>query len=159
VDGAAWHIQPVPRTRISAEMEHVTPTATAPRHMHRDIDEDEDLATTTQIFVSKLRASAAGFASAAGAEQAIVREAVPPARHRRSRCRVVLLYPGGQEADVTFLGPVCTSTSAKEITMSQFDTAIRLWLGAGQERSRRWLVRDEEAAGGVAVDVTAWLDR
>ena len=137
----------------------MTSTATAPRHMHRDLEDDEDLATTTQIFVSKLRASAAGFAKAAGADQAIVREAVPPARHRRSRCRVVLLYGNGQETDVTFLGPVSTSTSAKEITMSHFDTAIQLWLGAGQERGRRWLVPDEEAAGGVAIDVTAWLDR
>jgi hypothetical protein len=137
----------------------VTSTATAPRHMQHDLEDDEDLATTTQIFVTKLRASAAAFARAAGAEQAIVREAVPPARHRRSRCRVVLLYGNGQEADVTFLGPVSTSTSAKEITMSQFDTAIQLWLGAGQERSRRWLMPDEEAAGGVAIDVTAWLDR
>ena len=137
----------------------MTSTATAPRHMQHDLEDDEDLATTTQIFVTKLRASAAGFAQAAGADQAIVREAVPPARHRRSRCRVVLLYGNGQEADVTFLGPVSTSTSAKEITMSQFDTAIQLWLGAGQARSRRWLVPDEEAAGGVAIDVTAWLDR
>ncbi|MFQ1004009.1 hypothetical protein [Modestobacter sp. SSW1-42] len=137
----------------------MTSTATAPRHMHHDLEDDEDLATTTQIFVTKLRASATGFAKAAGAEQAIVREAVPPARHRRSRCRVVLLYGNGQESDVTFLGPVSTSTSAKELTMSQFDTAIQLWLGAGQERSRRWLVPDEEAAGGVAIDVTAWLDR
>jgi hypothetical protein len=155
----AWHIQPVTPARVSAEMRTVTSTATAPRHMHRDHDDDEDLATTTQFFVSKLRASARGFANAAGADQAIVREAVPPARHRRSRCRVVLLYKNGQEADVTFLGPVSSSTDGKEITMSQFDTAIRLWLSAGQERSRRWLVPDEEAAGGVAVDVTAWLDR
>jgi hypothetical protein len=152
-------MSPVTSVGRPAESRAVTSTATAPRHMHRDLDDDEDLATTTQIFVSKLRASAAGFALAAGAVQAIVREAVPPARHRRSRCRVVLLYTDGQEADVTFLGPVSTSTSAKEIAMSQFDTAIQLWLGAGQDRSRRWLVPDEEAAGGVAVDVTAWLDR
>ncbi len=43
--------------------------------------------------------------------------------------------------------------------MSQFDTSIQLWLGGGQERSRRWLVPDDDAADGVAVDVTAWLDR
>jgi hypothetical protein len=139
-------------------MNNVTSTATAPRHMHRDLDDAEDLETTTQIFVGKLRASARRFASAAGADSAIVREAVPPARHRRARCRVVLLYPAGREADVTFLGPA-SSLAGKEITMTQFDTAIELWLGAGQERSRRWLVPDEEAAGGVAVDVTAWLDR
>jgi hypothetical protein len=126
--------------------------------MHLDLEDDTDLETTTQIFVGKLRASAKRFATAAGAESAIVREAVPPARHRRARCRVVLLYPGGREADVTFLGPA-SSIAGKEITMSQFDTGIELWLGAGQERSRRWLTPDEEAAGGVAIDVTAWLNR
>jgi hypothetical protein len=136
----------------------VTSTAAAPRHMHRNIDDDADLETTTQIFVGKLRASARRFASAAGADSAIVREAVPPARHRRARCRVVLLYPGGVESDVTFLGPA-SSIAGKEITMSQFDTAIELWMRAGQERSRRWLTPDEEASGGVAVDVTAWLNR
>jgi hypothetical protein len=154
----AWHIAPVPPANSSAEMDTVTSTATAARHMHRDLDDDEDLETTTQIFVGKLRASARRFASAAGADSAIVREAVPPARHRRARCRVVLLYPAGRESDLTFLGPAST-LAGKEITMSQFDTAIEQWLRAGQERSRRWLVRDEEAAGGVAVDVTAWLDR
>ncbi|MCZ2818058.1 MULTISPECIES: hypothetical protein [unclassified Modestobacter] len=136
----------------------MTSTAAAPRHMHLDLDEDDDLATTTQIFVSKLRASARRFAAAAGADSAIVREAVPPARHRRSRCRVVLLYVGGQETDVTFLGP-SSSLAGKEVTMSQFDTAIELWLRAGQERSRRWLMPDEEAADGVAIDISAWLNR
>lgn len=126
--------------------------------MHRDLDDDNDLETTTQIFVGKLRASARRFASAAGAESAIVREAVPPARHRRARCRVVLLYTGGRESDVTFLGPA-SAIAGKEITMSQFDTAIELWLRAGQERSRRWLSPDEEAADGVAIDITAWLNR
>ena len=150
-------MSPVTSGVVPAETESVTSTATAPRHTHRDLD-DDDLETTTQIFVGKLRASARRFASAASAESAIVREAVPPARHRRARCRVVLLYPAGQEADVTFLGPAST-IAGKEITMSQFDTAIEQWLSAGQERSRRWLVPDEEAAGGVAVDVTAWLDQ
>ena len=118
-----------------------------------------ELSDTAQLFVSKLRASAARFAAAAGAESAIVREAVPPARHRRSRCRVVLRYPTGQECDVTFLGPVTSAVRPREVTVSQFDTSIQLWLGTGQERSRKWLVPDEEAADGVAVDVTAWLDR
>ena len=120
---------------------------------------EPDLADTAQIFVSRLRSSAAEFAAAAGAESAIVREAVPPARHRRSRCRVVLRYESGEESDVTFLGPVSSPMRAKELTMSHFDTSIQLWLGAGQERSRRWLVPDDDAADGVAVDVTAWLDR
>ena len=125
--------------------------------MHNDLD-DDDLATTTQIFVGKLRASARRFASAAGADSAIVREAVPPARHRRARCRVVFLYPAGRETDVTFLGPA-SALAGKEITMSQFDTAIELWLRNGQERSRRWLTPDEESADGVAIDITAWLNR
>ena len=125
--------------------------------MHSDLD-DDDLATTTQIFVGKLRASARRFADAAGADSAIVREAVPPARHRRARCRVVFLYAAGREADVTFLGPA-SALAGKEITMSQFDTAIELWLRAGQERSRRWLTPDEESADGVAIDITAWLNR
>jgi hypothetical protein len=120
---------------------------------------DPDVADTAQIFVSRLRQAAAGFAAAAGAESAIVREAVPPARHRRSRCRVVLRYSTGAESDVTFLGPVRSPAQPRDLTMSQFDTSIQLWLGAGQERSRRWLVPDEDAADGVAVDVTAWLDR
>ena len=118
-----------------------------------------DLFDTAQLFVSRLRSSAAGFAAAAGAESAVVREAVPPARHRRSRCRVVLRYPSGEESDVTFLGPVSSPTRAREVTLSQFNTSIQLWLGAGQERSRRWLVPDDDAADGVAVDVIAWLDR
>ena len=154
----SWHIAPVTDPPPAAESGDVTSTAAAPRHMHLDLDDEDDLATTTQIFVGKLRASARRFASAAGADSAIVREAVPPARHRRARCRVVLLYPAGQESDVTFLGPAST-VAGKEITMSQFDTAIEQWLSAGQERSRRWLVPDEEAVGGVAVDVTAWLDQ
>jgi hypothetical protein len=124
-----------------------------------DLDDQDDLADTAQIFVSRLRGSAAGFAAAAGAESAIVREAVPPARHRRSRCRVVLRYATGEESDVTFLGPVSHPSRARESTMSQFDTSIQLWLGTGQERSRRWLIPDEDAADGVAVDVSAWLDR
>ena len=118
-----------------------------------------ELGDTAQFFVNRLRRSAASFAAAAGAEEAVVREAVPPARHRRSRCRVVLRYRNGAESDVTFLGPVASPARTKEVTMSQFDTSIQLWLGTGQERSRKWLVPDDEAADGVAVDVTAWLDR
>ncbi|WP_369134755.1 hypothetical protein [Modestobacter sp. I12A-02662] len=120
---------------------------------------DVDMADTSQLFVSRLRSSAASFARAAGAEEAIVREAVPPARHRRARCRVVLRYPGGEERDVTFLGPVVSPDLGKYLSMSEFDALIQRWLRSGQERSRRWLVPDDEAADGVAVDVSAWLDR
>ncbi|MGY1841009.1 MULTISPECIES: hypothetical protein [unclassified Modestobacter] len=122
-------------------------------------DMDFDLADTAQLFVNRLRTSAASFAAAAGAEEAIVREAVPPARHRRSRCRVVLRYRDGQESDVTFVGPVVSPDLGKYLSMSEFDASIEQWLGSGQQRSRRWLLPDDEAADGVAVDVTAWLDR
>ena len=106
-----------------------------------------------QDFVSRLRSAAPGFATAAGAESAVVREAVPPARHRRSRCRVVLRFADGDESDVTFLGPV-SRAATEELT--GFHAHIEQWFGAGQGRDQRWLVDDDEAADGVAVDVTAW---
>src|SRR3954465_5172828 len=58
-----------------------------------------------QAFVARLRTAAALFATAAGARTAVVRGAVPPARHRRSRCRIMLRFPDGGEVDLTFLGP------------------------------------------------------
>jgi hypothetical protein len=113
--------------------------------------EDDDPA---QDFVSRLRAAASEFAAAAGAASAVVREAVPPARHRRSRCRVVLRYPDGDEADLTFLGAVGRpGTPAWE----GFDQQIQHWLGTGQQRQDAWLVEDPEAQDGIAVDVPAWL--
>ena len=48
--------------------------------------------TPPRTFVARLRSAAADFAEAAGAASAVVREAVPPARHRRARCRLVLRY-------------------------------------------------------------------
>ena len=62
---------------------------------------------------------------------------------------MVLRYETGEESDVTFLGPVSSMTRAKELTLSHFDTSIQLWLGAGQERSRRWLTPDEDARSGL----------
>ena len=109
-----------------------------------------------QDFVSRLRGAAAEFAAAAGAQSAVVREAVPPARHRRSRCRVVLRYAAGNEADLTFLGPVGRPGPA---THSGFDSSIQRWLGTGQQRADAWLVPDDDAPDGVAVDVTAWARR
>jgi hypothetical protein len=113
--------------------------------------DDDDPA---QDFVSRLRAAAGGFASAAGADTAVVREAVPPARHRRSRCRVVLRYADGGEADLTFLGAVGRPGTP---AWHGFDVQIQRWLGTGQQREAAWLVRDAEAPDGIAVDVPAWL--
>jgi hypothetical protein len=111
---------------------------------------EDDLA---QRFVARLRSAAVDFAEAAGAESAVVREAVPPARHRRSRCRVVLRYADGAETDLTFLGPVERPGRA---ALRAFDAEITRWLASGQRREAAWLVRDPDAADGIAVDVTAW---
>jgi hypothetical protein len=107
-----------------------------------------------QAFVARLRTAAAEFAAAAGAPTAVVTEAVPPARHRRSRCRVVLRDAGGAEADVTFLGPAGWPGTAAQ---RGFDGEIRRWLVEGGPRDPRWLIADVDAAGGVAVDLPAWL--
>jgi hypothetical protein len=104
--------------------------------------------------VARVRAAAADFAAAAGAQSAVVREAVPPARHRRSRCRMVLRYTDGDEVDLTFLGPASRSGAGPR---HPFDESIRRWLGSGQRREPPWLVPDEDAADGTAVDMTAWL--
>jgi hypothetical protein len=111
-------------------------------------------ADPAQHFVTRLRSAAAAFATAAGAETAVVREAVPPARHRRSRCRIVLRYPDGGEADLTFVGAVGRPGTP---AWADFDQQIQRWLGTGQERQPAWLVADAEAPDGVAVDVPAWL--
>jgi hypothetical protein len=107
-----------------------------------------------QQFVARLRSAATDFAEAAGAESAVVREAVPPARHRRARCRVVLRYADESEADVTFLGPTGEPGSPSR---HGFDRQIRRWLGDGQRRDDAWLVADPEAVDGLAVDVSAWV--
>jgi hypothetical protein len=106
-----------------------------------------------QIFVARLRNAAPEFAAAAGAQSAVVREVVPPARHRRSRCRLVLRFATGEESDVTFLGPVGRPGAE---THAWFESSIRGWLGADPQREDAWLVPDDEAPDGVAVDVTAW---
>jgi hypothetical protein len=106
-----------------------------------------------QEYVARLRAAGADFAEAAGAESAVVREAVPPARHRRARCRLVLRYADESEVDVTFLGP-----AGRPGTPSRhgFDRQIRRWLADGQHREDAWLVDDEDACDGLAVDLSAW---
>jgi hypothetical protein len=106
-----------------------------------------------QEFVTRMRAAAPDFAAAAGAQTAVVREVVPPARHRRSRCRVVLRFAGGEETDLTFLGPVSSAAAAPE---RAFDLQIRAWLASELGHDGSWLVADDEAPNGVAVDVTAW---
>jgi hypothetical protein len=106
-----------------------------------------------QEFVTRMRAAAPDFAAAAGAETAIVREVVPPARHRRSRYRVVLRLDGGEEADLTFLGPVSRAAASSE---RAFDLQIQAYLAHGRGADGNWLVPDDEAPDGMAVDVSAW---
>ena len=106
-----------------------------------------------QEFVTRLRASAASLAAAANAQTAVVREVVPPARHRRARCRVVLRAADGGETDLTFLGPVSSAAASAE---RAFDLQIRAWLASELGREGSWLVADDESPDGVAVDVTAW---
>jgi hypothetical protein len=107
-----------------------------------------------QAFVERLRSAAPDFAEAAGAESAVVQEVVPPARHRRSRCRVVLRFADDTQSDVTFLGPTgIPGTPSRH----GFDRQIRRWLATGQRREPAWLVPDADAADGMAVDVTAWF--
>src|SRR3712207_9415934 len=91
-----------------------------------------------QEFVTRLRACASSLAAAAGADSAVVREVVPPARHRRSRCRVVLRSAGGAETDLTFLGPVSSAAAAPE---DAFDLQVRAWLTAGSKGGGDWLAR------------------
>ena len=107
-----------------------------------------------QQFVARLRSSAADFAGAAGADSAVVREAVPPARHRRARCRLVLRYADGTEIDVTLLGP---AGRPGRPSRHGFDRQILRWLGAGLVRDESWLTDDPDAPDGVAVDLSAWV--
>jgi hypothetical protein len=132
-------LPPVPRTAPAA--------TTAARAARTPPD-------AAQQFVERLRSAAADFAAAAGADSAVVREAVPPARHRRARCRVVLRSADGVETDVTFLGP---AGAPGKPSRHGFDRQIQRWLGAGQRRDAAWLVADPDAPDGMAVDVSAWL--
>jgi hypothetical protein len=140
-------LPPVPRTAGSRADADPTPVASAGEPSQLESDGGQE-------FVARLRAAAADFAAAAGAESAVVPEAVPPARHRRARCRVVLRYGDGTDIDVTFLGP-----SGEPGTPSRrgFDRQIRRWLGAGPFLDDAWLVPEPDAPDGVAVDLVAWV--
>jgi len=54
---------------------------------------------------------------------------------------------------VTFLGP-----AGRPGTPSRhgFDRQIRRWLADGQHREDAWLVDDDDACDGLAVDLSAW---
>jgi hypothetical protein len=141
-------LPPVPRRTTDAEQD----PAPVDRTSATSELEDGDAA---QQFVTRLRAAAADFAEVAGATSAVVREAVPPARHRRSRCRLVLRYADGTEADTLFLGPAGSPADAP--SRQGFDRQIRRWLAAGQLRDRAWLLADPDAPDGLAIDLTAWV--
>jgi hypothetical protein len=139
-------LPPVPRRAAAPVAEDAVESAVVDSADSPDVDPGQE-------FVARLRGAAPEFAAAAGAQSAVVREAVPPARHRRARCRVVLRYAGGNEADLTFLGPAGRPGAD---THAGFDSSIQRWLGTGQHRGSAWLVPDEDTPDGVAVDVTAW---
>jgi hypothetical protein len=79
--------------------------------------------------VAALRAAAPGFAAAAGAATAGVAEAVPPARHRRARCRLVLLAPGGSETALVFVGAAGRPGADAAVA---FTDGIARWLAGGR---------------------------
>jgi hypothetical protein len=143
-------LPPVPRSSRDA-----VPAPAADRTV---VDPAPGKSDAAQRFVARLRAAAPDFAAAAGAESAVVREAVPPARHRRARCRLAMRYADETEVDVTFLGPAGEPGSP---TRHGFDRQIRRWLGGGMARvetwEAAWLVRDPDAPEGLAVDLGAWL--
>ena len=140
-------LPPVPRVtsdRVAPATARALEHALLPR-----LDQD-----AAQQFVERLRSMAPDFAEAAGAESAVVREVVPPARHRRARCRVVLRYADDTEADVTLLGPTGNPAAPSR---HGFDRQIRRWLGTGLPRKAAWLVPDADALDGLAVDLSAWI--
>jgi hypothetical protein len=141
-------LPPVPRT-AGRRGGAVDPTPAGPPAEPSDAESDRG-----QAFVARLRAAAADFAAAAGAESAVVPEAVPPARHRRARCRVVLRYVDDTDIDLTLLGPAGEPGIPSR---HGFDRQIRRWLGAGQPRDDAWMVPDPDAPDGVVVDVIAWV--
>ncbi|MGY1714392.1 hypothetical protein ACI78R_08030 [Geodermatophilus sp. SYSU D01106] len=113
----------------------------------------EGQADAAQEFVNRLRAAAPRFAEAALAESAVVREVVPPARHRRARCRIVLRAADGGERDLTFVGTVDRPSPRPG---PAFEEQIARWLAAAPAEEDAGLVDDDESPDGVAIDLTAW---
>lgn len=147
--GRRRRLPPVPRTAIDSAMPLETGAgALALSRVEPDAPMDD-----AQRFVAGLRGAATELAAAAGAESAVVREAVPPARHRRARCRVVLRSVDGEVTDITFVGAVGRPSAAAQ---SAFALGIIRWLDSGQVRDAGWLVTDADAHGGTAVDLSAW---
>ena len=141
-------LPPVPRAAAEqAESVPAQPVAAQP------VPAIEEVQDPAQLFVERLRSAAADFAAAAGADTAVVTEAVPPARHRQSRCRLVLRSAEGSESDVVFVGPAGRPGAHAPVS---FEMLIQRWLGAGQLREEAWLTADEDAPDGLAVDVSAW---
>jgi len=144
---------------IEAELARLVEQATHDAGPTQDTGPSDEIADPAeqdpaQEFVTRLRSAAADFAGAAGAESAVVREAVPPARHRRARCRLVLRYADGHEVDVTTLGP---AGAPGRPSRHGFDRQILRWLGAGLPTDDAWMASDPDAPGGIAVDLTAWV--
>jgi hypothetical protein len=149
--GRRRSLPPVPRTAIDSAMP--LETVASASALAFALVEPDAFVDDGQRFVAHLRSAATDFAVAAGADSAVVREAVPPARHRRARCRVVLRRSDGQLTDVTFVGAVGSPSAAAR---SAFDLDIARWLADGQVRDAAWLVPDPDAHDGVAVDLSAW---
>jgi len=149
--GRRRSLPPVPRTAIDSAMP--LETVASASALALSLISPDSPADDAQRFVTGLRSAATEFAAAAGAESAVVREAVPPARHRRARCRVVLRSAGGEVTDVTFMGAVGSPSAAAQAAFA-LDTAR--WLAGGQERDDAWLVPDGDAHDGTAVDLSAW---
>jgi hypothetical protein len=138
---------------LTADMETMDAVVQRPLPpVPRSGDAQEIGQAAAQQFVSRIRAGAADFAAAGGALSAVVAEVVPPARHRRSRCRTVLQYADGLQSDTTFLGPAGAPTLA---ALEWFDGEIRRWLAAGRRRDVPWPAADLAPPGGRVVDVCA----
>ena len=148
--GRRRSLPPVPRTAIDSAMP--LETVASAGALALSLVAADSPADDAQRFVTGLRSAASEFA-AAGAESAVVREAVPPARHRRARCRVVLRSADGEVTDVTFVGAVGSPSGDAQAAFA-LDTAR--WLAGGQVRDDAWLVPDADAHDGTAVDLSAW---